>query len=142
MIVAVARLVQVDWEWELAVSLFQPESQGSVPAATLTLARLRSPALCSMPGWVQAEGAASAVVAANAPLPRASAAPSPPAVLRRPRRLNSVVRSGPWGEVRLMLCVSIPWGEAEGDHRGVMLTSSNSEVTRASGLREQATMPT
>ena len=46
------------WEWELAVSRFQPDSQGSVPAATRTLARLMSPALCSMPGWVKVAGAA------------------------------------------------------------------------------------
>ena len=59
MIVAVARGVQVDWEWRLAVSLFQPDSQGSSPAATLTLARLMSPALWSMPGWVKVAGAAS-----------------------------------------------------------------------------------
>src|ERR1700754_3554671 len=101
MIVAVARFVQVDWEWELAVSLFQPESQGSVPAATLTLARLMSPALCSMPGWVKVAGAACAVVATVAPR-RATAAVRPPAVFRRPRRLNSVVRRCSWGDVRLI----------------------------------------
>src|SRR3954464_11466560 len=140
MTVAVARLVQVDWEWELATSLFQPDSQGSVPAATLTLARLMSPALCSMPGWVQVEGAASAVVAmlvARAPPPRARAAPRPPAVLSRPRRLNSVCGRCWWGEVRLMRCISVPWGESDGSDAHLVELGGD-EGQRTAGAGHQA----
>src|SRR6478672_6196964 len=132
MMVAVARLVQVDWEWALATSLFQPDSQGSVPAATLTLARLMSPALCSMPGWVNVDGAASAVVAvAETPAPRVRAAVRPPAVLSRPRRLNSVLGRCSWGEVRL---IAVHLQSVE-DQVGAMLTSSNSVVQRTGWLR-------
>jgi hypothetical protein len=93
MIVACGRGVQVLAEWELAVSRFQPDSQGSLPAATRTLARLSSPYACSMPGWVKVAGAAAAVlpVRAVAEAPTARAAVRPPAVFSRPRRLNSVL---------------------------------------------------
>src|SRR4051812_18815817 len=93
MMVACGLGFQVLAECGLATSRFQPDSHGSFPAFTRTLARLMSPPLCSMPGWVKVAGAACALpwVSAAAVPPTAPAAARPPAARSRPRRLISGV---------------------------------------------------
>lgn len=78
-----------DCACELAVSRFQPASQGSFPAATRTFARLSSPKAFSMPGWVKTAGAAWAEppMAAVASVPTVPARATPDAAFSMSRRL-------------------------------------------------------